>query len=286
MIEIRLNDAITWGLKLSSHVGSIVKKKGAVISLPLGVLLVCSVLSVHANAQEFENPFKKDRTDLAMDKAIKYIVGQQKPDGSIADQSNETAMTALALMALASVGNQPSDPTPEGQCMRKGLDFVLQQQESNGYFGGKDGSRMYGHGIVTLMLTEMIGMGADQTQDGAIHEQCQKAIGLILSSQKESKPPHFRGGWRYHPNANDADLSVSVWQLMALRSAKNDGLKVPGTAIQDAIEYLKRSYVSPLGRNGVPENKVSGFAYMPRQNRATETMAAAGLLAMTVCGDY
>ena len=45
---------------------------------------------------------------------------------------------------------------------------------------------MYGHGIITLMLTEMLGMSPDQEQDGQIHERCQKAIDLILSSQKET----------------------------------------------------------------------------------------------------
>ena len=100
--------------------------------------------------------------------------------------------------------------------------------------------------ITTLMLTEMLGMGATAEQDVLIHDRCQKAINLILSAQRQSKRVQDRGGWRYTPNSNDSDLSVSVWQLMALRSAKNDGLDVPAEAIQQAVDYLKRSYTSRL----------------------------------------
>ena len=136
------------------------------------------------------------------------------------------------------------------------------------------------------MLTEMLGMGVSDEQDQLIHDRCQNAIDVILSSQQEKKPIHSRGGWRYEPNSKDSDLSASVWQLMALRSAKNDGLQVPASAIRDAVEYLKRSYASPLDRNGLPEKKASGFCYEPHRNNPTFTMTAAGLLAMQVCGEY
>jgi len=232
--------------------------------------------------------FNKDQTDIAVDKAIGFLIAKQREDGAIADKGIDTTMTALAIMAMASVGVQPSDPTPEGQAMQKALAFILQDDriDEKGYFGTKDGSRMYGHGIITLMLTEMLGMGTSAEQDQLIHDRCQKAIDVILSSQKEKKPTHYRGGWRYTPNAPDSDLSVSVWQVMALRSARNDGLQVPGSSIRDAVEYLKRSYSSPLDENGLPAKKASGFNYEPHQNNPTFTMTAAGLLAMQVCGEY
>ena len=46
---------------------------------------------------------------------------------------------------------------------------------------------MYGHGIVTLTLAEMLGMGMDEETDKSIREKCQKAIDLILRSQKVQK---------------------------------------------------------------------------------------------------
>jgi hypothetical protein len=261
----------------------------------------CSLSAAVAGAQEAaapadsrqvaassESAFRKDEVDLSLDRAIAWLRSKQREDGAILDRSHDTTMTALSIMAMASVGVQPGDASPAGQSMQKALEFVLRpdRADEKGYFGDRDGSRMYGHGIITLMLTEMLGMGTSKEQDLLIHDRCQKAIDVILSAQKTRKPVQARGGWRYTPSAADADLSVSVWQLMALRSAKNDGLDVPASAIADAVEYLRRSYASPLDRNGLPEKKASGFCYEPNQNNPTFTMTAAGLLAMQVCGEY
>ncbi len=244
------------------------------------VALECSLV-----AQE---PTRALDVDGCIQRATAFLLTQQQKNGAIADRGNENAMTSLAIMALASVGHQPSDPTPEGAVMKKGLQFVLgsNRQDSAGYFGASDGSRMYGHGIVTLMLTEMIGMGGDEQTDEAIHEACRKAIQLIIRSQRVKKPAFAKGGWRYTPDAADSDLSVSVWQLMALRSAKNDGLDVPVTTIDEAIGYLVRSFTSPVDANGQPRNAKNGFSYEANNDSPTFTMSAAGLLAMQVCGQY
>ena len=47
--------------------------------------------------------------------------------------------------------------------MRRAVDYILREdrQDQDGYFGGKDGSRMYGHGIVTLAICEMLSLGLD-----------------------------------------------------------------------------------------------------------------------------
>ena len=112
---------------------------------------------------------------------------------------------------------------------------------------------MYGHGITTLCLTEMMGMAVSKRQEARIRSVAQKSITLILRSQRVRKSnPKYRGGWRYTPDAHDSDLSISVWQLMALRSAKNAGLEVGKEAIEEAVRYLKRSYFSPRDGRGMP----------------------------------
>jgi hypothetical protein len=236
----------------------------------------------------------KDRVDIATDKAVAYIVKMQEADGSFNDSSarhsarNGYAMTALGIMALASIGHQPVDPSREGVAMKKALDFILRRDQGRGpkeYFGS-DGSRMYGHGITTLCLTEMLGMSVTRTQEARLREVTTKAVNLILTSQNVRKSsPKYRGGWRYKPDSHDSDLSVTVWQLMALRSAKNAGLNVPKEAIDMAVRYLKRSYFSPRNARGEPTNLRSGCGYIPGSPPRYST-AAAGLLSLQVCGEY
>jgi len=230
----------------------------------------------------------------AVSAGARHLLTLQHKDGSIHDRGHETAMTALAVMALASIGTVPTDPSPEAIAMRQAIDYIVNpnapvrspRQDAQGYFGRADGSRMYGHGITTLMLTEMVGMGVNDQQDIQIRQSLDAALDVILAAQRVKKSQSNQGGWRYAPDSNDSDLSVSVWQLMALRSAKNDGMPVPSEAIDAAVEYLEMSFTSPLDADGKPREALAGFSYTPGQNRPTFAMTAAGLLAMQVCGQY
>lgn len=247
------------------------------------LLLLCFALTPVCGQGLNERSPLRDDVDDAVDRGVQYLISQQQESGAIRDRRNDTTMTSLAIMAMAAVGHQPIDESPAGKAMRRGLDFVLdgKNQDQQGYFGRQDGSRMYGHGITTLMLTEMTGMGATDQQDERIEAALIKAIDLILRAQQIPKDRIYRGGWRYEPDSRDSDLSVSVWQLMALRSAKNDGLDVPTEAIDKAVDYLRRSYATV---NRAEES--GGFAYIPTQNSPSFAMTAAGLLAMQVCGRY
>jgi hypothetical protein len=228
----------------------------------------------------------QDKVDGSLLKGTQYLLATQDPaTGGIHNKMrHETAMTSLGLLALASCGHQPADPTPEGQAMKKALAFVLrpEAQDKDGYFGQSDGSRMYGHGIITLMLAEMLGMGADVKQDEVIREKCQRAIRLILNAQKVSKSDNNRGGWRYSPDSGDSDMSVTVWQTMALRAAKNAGMEVPRQAIDDAVGYIRRLYQPDAEKKGA--TKLGGFGYQSKGREVSTT--AEGLLAMQVCGQY
>lgn len=236
-------------------------------------------------------PLPDDKTDVAIRRAIAFLITQQDKDGAIQTQfqwANRTAMTALSIMAMASVGHQPADDTPQGHAMKKALAFVLrpENQDASGYFGAKDGSRMYGHGIITLLLAELLGMGADGPQDKLITERCKAAVQLILRAQAVPKTPHDDGGWRYTPESTDSDLSASVWQVSALRAAKNAGIEVPKGAIDRAVEYIKRTYFSPRDPGGKPTDLDSAFAYGVSGRAPVYSTGAAGLLALQMCASY
>ncbi|MGV3532533.1 MAG: prenyltransferase/squalene oxidase repeat-containing protein [Chthoniobacteraceae bacterium] len=228
------------------------------------------------------------RVDGALKRAAEYILRSQNEKGAIYElnkgNQKEVAMTSLAILALTSLGHQPSDATREGEALKRALAYVLrpEAQEPDGYLGGSDGSRMYGHGITTLMLAEMLGMGADSAQDELIRTKCRKAIELILRAQQVPKNDTNRGGWRYTPDSTDSDMSVTVWQTMALRSAKNAGLDVPKEAIDQAVGYIKRCYDPETDRKDGPPS--GGFGYTGRGRELSTT--AEGMLALQVCGEY
>jgi hypothetical protein len=255
------------------------------------LVALLSVLTLGTPALPDPEPRRDDKIDQAIKRAVGYLVTQQDKEGAIQTQyqwANRTAMTSLALMAFAAVGHQPADDTNEGRCMKKALAYVLrpENQTVDGYFGAHDGSRMYGHGIVTLMLAELLGMGADGTQDKLITERCKAAIQLILRAQSIQKSDRDGGGWRYTPDSYDSDLSASVWQVSALRAAKNAGIEVPKSAIDRAVEYIKGCYYSPRDAGGKPTDLKSGCAYGVSGRAPVYSTVAAGLLSMQMCGNY
>ena len=227
---------------------------------------------------------KKGPVDTAMERGADFLLNAQQPNGALSRGKADT-MTALGIMALASMGHQLTDPGKYGKVLREALGFILREQPYRYYnknpnlvYFGADGSRMYGHGITTLCLTEMLGMGVGKNQEKRLREVCKKALNLILWSQRVRKSSAGnRGGWRYGPTSHDSDLSITAWQLLALRSGKGAGMNVPKEAIDAAVRYLKRSYYSRGG--------VKGCAYTPG-GRPSPAMAAAGLLSLQVCGEY
>jgi hypothetical protein len=265
---------------------------------PLLILFLAATLSSVAQTPKPE--LISPQVKAAVDKAVGWLMRQQKTSGHIVDEksdakpkrgdlpSHSAAMTSLALMGLASVGHMPDDPTPEGQACGRALRFIVEgiEPDENGYLGRSDRSRMYGHGIISLMLAEMIGHAPDEITDKRMHGMIAGAIKLILRSQQVPKSEANRGGWRYEPSSSDSDISVSVWQVMALRAAKNAGFDVPKEAIDNAVAYIKRSYRVERDSNGNPKTDSAAFSYEPYGGRQTFSTTAAGLLSLQVCGQY
>ena len=246
--------------------------------------LQCLCLAVALALTFTTTPARADaKLDDALKLATNYLISQQGPTGKVGEQF-PMANTPLAVLALAACGHQPGDATPEGQAMRKGIDYVLlpENQTKDGYFGKVDNSRMYGHGITTLMLAEMLGMGADDKQDALVREKCKLGVELILRAQGMRKDPMNTWGWQYEPDSAGSDLSVTCWQTMALRASQNAGIDVPRQAIDNVVAYMKRMYMPVGGKRG--PNIPGGFGYSAPATTTSTT--AEGFLAMQVCGQY
>jgi hypothetical protein len=124
---------------------------------------------------------------------------------------------------------------------------------------------MYDHGVATIALAEIYG----QTQDPEIKKKLEMAVKLILEAQSKL------GGWRYAPRPADADISVTVLQVVALRASKNAGIIVPQSTIDSAIAFIKSCY-DPSG----------GFTYQPHNHQPGFARTAAATYSLQVCGLY
>ena len=90
---------------------------------------------------------------------------------------------------------------------------------------------MYAHGLATITMREACGL----SQDPALRKSAQGGINLLVATQHEG------GGWRYSPSKVQGDLSVTGWQIMALKSGQMAGLDVPTVTVRKAVNFLNFS---------------------------------------------
>ena len=242
-------------------------------------LVLCFALTGAAFSQEITDPvFKewRDKVDPAVENALQYLARVQKPDGAFPEgYGDSTGIPALVGMAFLSKGHLPTEG-PYAEALNRCIDFVLASQKDDGLFekGNAGTGPMYAHNIATLFLSEVSGM-VDPGRQEKIERALPKALSLLLRAQAVPKDERNRGGWRYHPGSKDSDTSCSGWALMALRSSKLNGAAVPDTAINDAVDYLKRH-----------QNKEKGcFGYSNKDDH-NRSLTGMGLLCLELCGNH
>lgn len=244
--------------------------------LPVGVLLqrmvwLCWVMLAFVSglaAQESGPP--ADELTKAVDRALDYLKTMQDRDGAWTGYgSRDPAMTSLGVMAFLSAGHVPGEG-PYAEVVDKGIRYVLSTQLPDGSFGQHSGLGMYHQGICTLMLAEVAGM-TDAETGKKVREGVVKGVKLILEAQRKEGP--FKGGWRYQVFGTDADLSITGWQVLALRAARNIGCDIPGERIDWALDFVLQC------RN--PQN--GAFRYQPG-GRETAACTGTGILCLELAG--
>jgi hypothetical protein len=157
---------------------------------------------------------------------------------------------------------------PYGKASDTLLTYVLKHcQESGLVATPSDGSPMYGHGFATLYLAEVYGMtNSTLVNRTEVGEKLRNAIRLIVNTQQYPDRDRVPAGWRYQPVPNDADISVTICQVMALRAARNAGVKVPNSTIEKSILYVKQSQVAD-----------GGFSYTLSGGGSAPARSAAGV---------
>jgi squalene-hopene cyclase-like protein/prenyltransferase/squalene oxidase-like repeat protein len=212
--------------------------------------------------------------DASIAKGIKYLLAQQTTDGSFGDgrYGKNVAVSALAGIALMADGNLPGRGQ-HGEAVAKCVEYILANCTESGLIAGDaTNGPMYGHGFATLFLGEVYGMtagGGDTALAQRVHEALVKSVHLIEQTQNE------QGGWRYNPVPYDADVSVTIAQIMGLRSARNAGIEVSKETIDRAVDYVRRC-----------QNPDGGFKYQLESGASGWPRSAAGVASLYYAGIY
>ena len=175
--------------------------------------------------------------------------------------SSTTASTAFALLPFLGAGNTLLVGRHQ-ETVSRGIYYLLSRMQSTPRGGDLCEGTMYGHGIATLVLAEALGM----TGDDLLRKPCRDAVRFIETSQDV-----HGGGWRYLPG-QAGDITVTTWQVAALRSAGLAGVETSSPTFEGARRFL----------DSVATQK--GAAYGYRTPAAAPCTSAIGLLCRLYTG--
>ena len=211
------------------------------------------------------------QTEAVIKGSLKWLANRQGSNGAwfVGTEKSPThsvAITGYTLIAFMAAGNLP-DEGEYAKNVTAGMQFLLDTAGPDGLFRGVPGGEyMYNHGIATIALSELYG----QSRLPAIRHTLDRLIQVIVTTQNKA------GGWRYQPQPRDADISVTVLQVVALRAAKNAGLDVPQATIDQAVAFVRSCHEQASG----------GFTYQPKSKKPGFARTAAAIYALQVCGQY
>jgi hypothetical protein len=241
---------------------------------------------------EVLSPAEWVEVDEAVDRSLTWLARQQQPDGSFPTQPwGQPGVTGLCVLAFLSHGNLPGEGE-HGERLEKAIRYIVACQKANGLLAlvaprSRELDRNisheigytvpYNHAIAALALCEAYAMNGSERA-----KKLEPAILLALEATLEMQNwpkdhPEDEGGWRYLDNYDDrdSDLSVTGWQLMFLRSAKNAGFDVSDEPVERAIGYVRRCF----------RNDGMSFSYKTGdENRISRGMSGAGVLALAHAG--
>lgn len=264
----------------------------------LATLFALATSSAPAWAQNLSEGFDTTPIEVtpeheqSVERGLEWLAAHQNEDGSwtakigfkLNSDYRETAedghvgVTALAGTAFLAGGHAP-ERGAHSETLARALDYVLSGVQEDGYIT-LNGSRMYSHAFATLFLAEVCGM----THRADVRTKLQKAVDFIVETQ------NAEGGWRYVPFSPESDMSIVVCQAMALRAARNIGIRVPKSTIDKAARYVVDSAIteeSQRGYNSLYPDQVGAFNYQrSRGSRSSFPLTAAGVTALHGLGIY
>ncbi len=153
----------------------------------------------------------------------------------------EVGLTSLALLAFLADGHTTQSGSYR-TVVKRGVDFLLSQQKSNGLLGSDQGNYLYNHAIAGMVLLESWLMTGDENLEAPVAS----AVAFTVSAQNEE------GGWGYRYREETSDTSVAGWQIMFLRLAFSAGDRSVIPALTLAHQRIDKS-TNQAGKVGYRE---------------------------------
>src|SRR5262245_29784569 len=216
-------------------------------------------------------------TQRAVDRGLAWLSKRQVLSGrhegafGTGGYPGGVAVVSLSGLAFMCSGSCPGQG-PFGKNIDRAVKYITSCVQDSGYISapGFGQDNMYGHGFGMLFLSEAYGMMDREDADSVVGDKLRSAIKLTCSAQNDA------GGWRYQPVKSDADLSITICQIMGLRAARDAGLHIPDAVREKCIDYVKKS-----------QNADGSFRYQVYGGGGgTFPLTAAGVVALYSAGIY
>ncbi|MEM1442440.1 MAG: prenyltransferase/squalene oxidase repeat-containing protein [Verrucomicrobiota bacterium] len=233
-------------------------------SIPAGMQSRCSFSERMERLRESGGD---ERSEVAIKKGLQFLASKQNDDGSFGSKY-VVGMTGLTLLSFLGHCETP-ESARYGDLVVDATIFLMENSMKNRGLmsNGTEGPHeAYEHAIATYALSEFYSMTRESGRSiPNLDSVLTKAVGLILSEQTEN------GGWPYLGKTND-DMSVSGWNIQALKAAYTTGLRFAGLnrsldlavnkylpMIQDTNGAFKYQINDPLGRVSLTGAALLGF---------------------------
>jgi hypothetical protein len=210
-------------------------------------------------------------SELALERGLAWMARTQGAQGNW--ESNDLGLVSLGALAFLSAGHMPGRGR-YGDNVDRALKYVVKNARPSGLLNIADAQRdLYNHGLAAFVLGQAYGM----TDDPQIGKTLERSLKLIANTQCDD------GGWDYRAKRqpHGHDLSLSVMQAKALRSAVDSGFEVRNDVIKLAIQSVRDHYKAESGARGLEDRAQDGpgqFTY--DGNRVTVAMSACGVVCL------
>ena len=214
----------------------------------------------------------------AVVKSLRWLKKQQNGNGSWGEGQFRASMTGISLLAYLAHCETPLSEE-FGENVLKGISFLVDLGMKNPVISEQPALKeiCYDHAVATYALCEAYTFckQMDIPSIANLEKVVIKAVDKILDNQ------NVDGGWAYNYNTKagaHTDLSVTGWNVQALKAAEHGGIKPTKGDIRSTLRKAS-SYVR---KNVMPDGK---FAYKENGNMPRSSLVGVGVLSLQMTGN-